>query len=160
MVTITTIRDRDWKAKNSVVHVNSKVIKTIDEFFNDHKIYMLKTKSKVWGKITRLANSIVIDSIHKALHPAPIAVRYSRTAGCSCGCSPGYIVKFDLINLTAEQSIARAKYFTKNIWIDIDEGVETVDRVKTLCNNLVPDLKAEFEKEFNHIKTETVGTAI
>lgn len=81
------------------VFTRSATADKADEFFNKHEIYKLKFKCRTWGKITRTTAAMDIAQIapkiaeHFKTEVGNFELKYSRTAGCSCGCSPGFIGK-------------------------------------------------------------------
>jgi hypothetical protein len=70
------------------------VMTIADDWFNEKKIYNLDFKCKTWNKVLRKCNRAVNAAIKEILSDVK-SIHYSRNAGCSCGCSPGHIVKFD-----------------------------------------------------------------
>lgn len=62
----------------------------IDAWFNKNEVYKLDFKCKTWSKAKRLSNKYIYKQI-KELVPCK-SILYSRTAGCGCGCSPGYFI--------------------------------------------------------------------
>jgi hypothetical protein len=74
------------------VFTASSVGNVADEWFNANEVYGLKFKSKTWSNVKRLAAKTDIAALHAMFGPA-CEIKYSRTAGCSCGCSPGYTVR-------------------------------------------------------------------
>lgn len=101
------VRDNKWhgRAKKSLIYTESYAHKDkdkdnflkeynperiIDAWFTKNGIGSLNFKCKTWSKAKRLANKYIYKQI-KELVPCK-SVLYSRTAGCSCGCSPGYFI--------------------------------------------------------------------
>lgn len=99
----------------------------LDKWFMDNKIFMLNFKCKTWNKMIRYVTKIESESIKKALNlNSNATVTYSRKAGCSCGCSPGYIVKNDCFN--------------KKIWINFEYDI-------TEFENMIPKFDQMLKKE-------------
>jgi hypothetical protein len=118
-VTISRIRHatgpRSWRnPSRAVVYVESNVVKLVDELFNKHEVYSLPSKSRAWSTLGNKATrqvSAELKDFFKAKE-----VKFSRKAGCSCGCSPGYIVmdspdlyrKEAWVNITSDDTVVRA----------------------------------------------------
>jgi hypothetical protein len=62
----------------------------VDQWFRDNNISGLTKRSKAWSRAKRLANKYIYKTL-KELVPCK-SILYSRTAGCTCGCSPGFFV--------------------------------------------------------------------
>lgn len=84
-----TVTDRQFKYDR--VYVDSNAAKLADNWFNEKKIWNLDFKCKTWGQIGRAVSRMVNKVLVNELDDVKSA-RYSKTAGCSCGCSPGFIV--------------------------------------------------------------------
>lgn len=113
-----------------IVHVESNVTRVVDEFFHDNKIYMLNFKCKTWSKLGTISTKATIASLREIFGPEP-EIKWSRTAGCSCGCSPGYRVK----NLPSG-----SPYINKNVWATVKVDTEPVKKV-------LPAFQAKLEEE-------------
>lgn len=83
---------RRAKAGRSLVYVNSPFDDIVDEFGSRNKIWNLDFKSKTWSAVCREATKYNIKAL-KTIFPEAVSIKFSQKAGCSCGCSPGYIVK-------------------------------------------------------------------
>ena len=82
--------------RNSRVFVNTpesstSVEQLADDWFSKCKIWMLDYKCKTWASVVRKSNSVLYSTLREKFDATK--VRYSRNAGCSCGCSPGFIVE-------------------------------------------------------------------
>ena len=101
------VRDNKWngRTKKSIVYTNNYSTKDeeleaqykkyspeyiIDAWFNKHDISSIKFASRAWSRAKRVSNKYVYRAIRELI-PCKSVV-YSRYAGCSCGCSSGYIV--------------------------------------------------------------------
>ena len=115
-VTVKSSRTRERNAAfyrrpcRSVAYVDSNATDCIDKFFEEKKIYSLDFKCKTWTKMGTAAHKINVAAL-KTIFGESAEIRYSRKAGCSCGCSPGYIVN----KIPATQQELRGK----DVWIDI-----------------------------------------
>lgn len=100
------------------------------EWFDENKIGSLKFKCRSWNAVARAGTKIserqMIPVIAKefGLKPEEFTLRFSRTAGCSCGCSPGYVGK--LTNY--HPKLSRANVWMKDIPLS-DEDRKAYDAV-------------------------------
>ena len=136
MIKVTTHKTRSFREKRingARAYVNSSVGKVVDNFFNDNEIYALKFKCSTWNALKRKAVESDIADL-KTIFGEDSEIRWSKTAGCSCGCSPGYVVdgKID------------GKYRNSDVWIDIDSC--TAHLVK-LLPDFMKKLTAEIAKK-------------
>ena len=72
---------------------NMDIRSIIDKWFMANEIWELKVKSKAWGALTRFTNKIVYAGLVEHFDVPLKNVWFSQKAGCSCGCSPGFIVR-------------------------------------------------------------------
>ena len=79
---------------SSIVYVESPLDSVVDQWFDKHGVYSLPFKCKTWNKVKSLATKVNIKVL-KELFPEALNIRFSRTAGCRCGCSQGYIIKHE-----------------------------------------------------------------
>lgn len=69
------------------------------EWFTQHSIGSLQFKCKAWNKVARahvaVSETELVPVIAEKFNisPTQFEIKFSRTAGCSCGCSPGYVGK-------------------------------------------------------------------
>lgn len=110
-VTITTTREvnRTGRSKmgRSLIYVKSPLDDLADKFACNYGVYGLPFKSKTWDKVCRQVTKIHVVELKK-LFPEALEIKFSRTAGCRCGCSPGYIMKHE------------PNQWGKNFWVDIE----------------------------------------
>ena len=105
-ITCTKVKQlhRDDKPRASydrfTVSVDGPMNDLIDkEFFSKHEIYNLDFKCSAWSRVTGAATKAIVAALkpvlaaHVGLKPENLDLHFSRYAGCSCGCSPGYIGK-------------------------------------------------------------------
>ena len=70
-----------------------------EPWFDKHNIHSLTFKCKAWNAVARAATKISAEEMVPViaarfnLKPEDFSLKFSRTAGCSCGCSPGYVGK-------------------------------------------------------------------
>ena len=96
----------------------------LDQWFDDWKIHELSKKSEAWSKAKRIGNKYVYKAI-KSLVPCKSVV-YSRNAGCSCGCSPGYIVN------TPEDTELIGTTIDMEVYLTSDERDELISKLEAL----------------------------
>jgi len=139
-VTMSIIIDsiqQDYKrSKNSTrdharVYLNyGEVHEMLDEWFYDNNIAALAVKSKAWNKIKRAINKLATSRISSTLNVNCSDIRFSQKCGCSCGCSPGYIVKN-----------VKDVYRCTNIWCTLKlDDVEIKDLQSLLQSKEITDL--------------------
>lgn len=95
--------------------VSSNTSKAIDPFFEKHKIYGLNFKCATWSSLRNRAAKLDIAELQTVFGPKA-QIRWSRTAGCSCGCSPGYVITGDI----------PSEYRNMNVFADIKTDVSTL----------------------------------
>ena len=102
----------------SIVYVNSVLDKAADEFGTKYDVWNLPFKSKTWSSVCRVINKATAELLRQ-LFPDAVSIKFSAKAGCSCGCSPGYIVK-------------KNDYVVgSNHWVDIEASQEEYDEFLT-----------------------------
>lgn len=74
------------------VFPSSSVANALDEFYNDNAVYGIRFKSKVFAKMKRIVSALEIAAMREVFGK-DVKISYSDTAGCSCGCSPGFRVR-------------------------------------------------------------------
>ena len=97
----------------------------LDQWFSDWKIYELSKKSEAWSKATRIGNTYIYRAIKK-LVPCK-SVIYNRNAGCSCGCSPGYIIN------TPEDTELVGTTVDMEVYLTPDERDELMSKLDALA---------------------------
>lgn len=106
-----TNRSRYGAKVKSVVYAKSNLVDIADDFLNEHKIWALPFKCKTWSRVGGLAARATAKIISEKVG---YKASFSRTAGCSCGCSPGYVF----------HAPVTSEYYNKRLNIEIvaDEG--------------------------------------
>jgi len=100
------------KRVRSVVYVNSVLNVIANDFAVKNGIYISLFKSKTWLKVCRLVNKMHVASLRE-IFPDAGSITFSHTAGCQCGCSPGYVIKEE-----------RPNCFGRYFWVDIEVSAE------------------------------------
>jgi len=139
---IDQIRDNDHRrsADRFIVYRESSAAQVADKFFDDHEIFSLKFKCKAWNKVCRTAEAADISAIVPALcerfklTPADMEIRFSRTAGCKCGCSPGFVGKLSKFvpGLSG-----------KNVWMRLAPSDDAMTLLRAECIRQAAKLPAE-----------------
>jgi hypothetical protein len=111
------------KMGRSIIYVESPLYKVADKFASDHNVFGLPFKSKTWGKVCQQVTKTHIVELKK-LFPGALEIKFSQTAGCRCGCSPGYIMKHE------------ANQYGKNFWVDIEASEVEITLVRNSINCL------------------------
>jgi hypothetical protein len=87
-------QDRRYTNRDLVVYIDdTELHKIADAWFNRNNLYQLNVKSKAWNTIIKYLNSVLEPRIAQHFKVPKASCKYKRTAGCRCGCSPGFIVK-------------------------------------------------------------------
>jgi len=127
----------DWKRPNRI-YVTSNLTEATDKFFEDQKIRSMIEKSEVWSKISR-RHSRLINSVIKKSFGCERSM-YSRYAGCSCPCSPGFVVKGGEF---MDSEGKRQGFHSHSVCIEVTASGEELKEFTDWMDSLVPDLLAE-----------------
>jgi hypothetical protein len=86
-------RYRASYGNRTIVYVEDPLARVLDkEIFDAHGIMNLNFECKSWNQICKAASKLTACALAD-LFQSNYNITYSRKAGCSCGCSPGFIVK-------------------------------------------------------------------
>jgi hypothetical protein len=105
------------KMGRSIIYVESPLYKVADKFASDHNVFGLPFKSKTWGKVCQQVTKTHIVELKK-LFPEALEIKFSQTAGCRCGCSPGYIMKHEAINTERTSGLISKHQRWKSPWFE------------------------------------------
>jgi hypothetical protein len=124
--------DQRRKQGRSLVYIESPFDKIADEFASQYGIFCLQFKCKAWSQVCRMATKNAVQAL-KEIFPNALEIKFSSKAGCSCGCSPGYVVK------------ENTNDYGKNHWVTIEATDEEIASFKeTIYNSkIVSKLNAE-----------------
>ena len=114
------------------VYSNSNLSDRLDKWFTDN-IFMLDFKCKTWNKLRNIVTKIESKSILEGLDMTSnkdASVKYSRKAGCSCGCSPGYVIKNEY------------RYSNRNLHVNMEYDITEFEKMIPKFDQL---LKKEIE---------------
>ena len=106
--------------------------KLADEWFLDKEIHTLNFKCKTWKKVKRKISDIHRPFLMDELDADKI--RYSRKAGCQCGCSPGYVVE-------------SSNYIKRWLYGDFEYTQADVQEFKIFLSKMETLLEKEKEKQ-------------
>jgi hypothetical protein len=108
----------------TVVYVNDPLATMLDkEIFDAHGVRDLNFECKSWNQICRAASKLTAKAL-AALFESNYKITYSRKAGCTCGCSPGFIVKR---HSDYKQPFLK---FT-DMWVDVEYTEQELNDFKT-----------------------------
>jgi hypothetical protein len=117
------------------------------EYFRKHDIGSLNFKCASWSRVVGFAAAIEARHAAAAIEEAfgvRVALKFSRTAGCSCGCSPGFvgtILDSDPFAFTHGGSpLSRA-----SIWVDVPLSEAEKQSIVEFAAKQAKKLPAEIE---------------
>lgn len=126
-VTINMNRlDYDRRSNKTIVYVeDTKLHKIADAWFTKNNLYSLRVRSKAWKMICRYISSKC--GFHLASHfkLEQSRVKFNHKAGCSCGCSPGFVIK------PAPEGLS-----SHNVWADIKVTESDVQGLECLISSM------------------------
>lgn len=121
--TVTNNRPRNYPERfiygGCNVYVKSKANDVVDDWFHNNSVFNLDFKCKTWTKLKSAANKLNIEAL-RTIFGNECDVTYSHTAGCSCGCSPGFKVR----KLTSEHI---PTYNNRDVWVTLDVDVTKLE---------------------------------
>jgi len=129
------IRDaRRAQPGRSIVYVNSPLDKVAEDFGNQYGVWQLPFKSRTWSSINNEVSKITAEVL-KELFAGAASIKFSQKAGCSCGCSPGYIVKYN----TFREGL--------NHWVNIEASEDELKELRASLFSLrrISNLRKETE---------------
>lgn len=142
MNTITN-KGIEYKDRKAVVYIKKTAIDTIiNKWFSDNEIYSLDFKCKTWTWLTARRNALIASKIHSLLGlDENQMVKFSQYAGCSCPCSPGFLIKRGNKN---ERRIMVDGQAYSSIWVNIDTD-EYVNDFEDYCKQASLKLEKELQ---------------
>lgn len=132
MIKVTQVRLRRYPERpiqGARVYVTSTCGKEVDKFFSDNKIHSLNFKCSTWNSLKRKAVESDVADL-KTIFGEDAEIKWSRTAGCSCGCSPGYVVDGKM----------KPEFRNSDVWVNIETSA-------THITKLFPDFKKKLTAE-------------
>lgn len=129
--TITKSHSRRNKTDRSVVYIESPLDTLADKFATEHGVYGLPYKCDTWRKLCREVTKQTVSTL-KELFVEALSIKFSSKAGCTCGCSPGYIVKHG------------AGQRGNDVWVNLEASDDEISAFSSLINNrFEPELRKE-----------------
>lgn len=113
-----------------------------DKFFDEHQIRALKFKCRAWSAVGRATSRTNLEAMipvlcsRFSLSPADFELKYSRKAGCACGCSPGFVGK--LLTNSLHRELSRT-----NVWMDVSPSEAALTLLRAECIKQGRKLPAE-----------------
>lgn len=96
-LTISPITDYDCTArrrKGARASIQSNLVDCTTEVYNENELFTVEWKSKAWSKLSNFASRATAKALRGKLELTKnVSVTFSVYAGCSCPCSPGYIIR-------------------------------------------------------------------
>lgn len=94
-LTLSPITDYTAKRKKGIrAFIDSTLVDCTTEVYHENELYNVEWKSKAWSKLSNYATRLTAKAIRANLELSEnISVAFSAYAGCSCPCSPGYVIR-------------------------------------------------------------------
>ena len=74
--------------------VESTLVDCSTEVYHENELYHVEWKSKAWSKLSSYATRLTAKALREKLGLSNnVSVTFSAYAGCSCPCSPGYVIR-------------------------------------------------------------------
>lgn len=151
--TISQVRgpDKDDYRKAATrftVYTDGKARNIADrEYFTKHEIYKLNFKCASWARVGGFAAAIEASKAAEAIKAAfgvNVELKFSQKAGCSCGCSPGFVGKILSDNPFSARhggtSLSRA-----SVWMNVPITKEEEASIVACAVKWAAKLPAEIE---------------
>jgi len=82
------------RKKGARAFIDSNLVDCSTEVFYENELYNVKWKSKSWTKLSSYATRLTAKALREKLELSEnVSVTFSVYAGCSCPCSPGYVIR-------------------------------------------------------------------
>jgi len=82
------------RKKGARAFIDSNLVDCSTEVFHENELYNVKWKSKSWTKLSSYATRLTAKALREKLELSEnVSVTFSVYAGCSCPCSPGYVIR-------------------------------------------------------------------
>jgi len=74
--------------------IDSTLVDCTCEVYHENSLYGVKWKSKAWSKLSSWATRLTAKALREKLGLSNnVSISFSVYAGCSCPCSPGYVIR-------------------------------------------------------------------
>ena len=147
-----TTKNAEYRARKAVVYVEKTAIdELLGKWFMEHNIYSFKWKCNTWTWLSKKRNTVISERINKLLKvDQNCKVVWSAYAGCSCSCSPGFLIKRGGRN---ERRILIDNQAYSSIWVDIN----TDDVINSFKNYITVAEKKLAKEKLKHPVEELVA---
>lgn len=82
------------RIKGARAFIQSNLVDCTTEVYNENEIFWVEWKSKAWSKLSNYASRSTAKALRENLELTKnVSVTFSHFAGCSCPCSPGYVIR-------------------------------------------------------------------
>jgi len=82
------------RKKGARAFIDSNLVDCSTEVFHENELYNVEWKSKSWTKLSSYATRLTAKALREKLELSEnVSVTFSVYAGCSCPCSPGYVIR-------------------------------------------------------------------
>lgn len=89
--------NNDYSARRKIgarAFIDSTLVERSTEVYYENSLYGVKWKSKAWSKLSSWATRLTAKALREKLGLSNnVSVTFSVYAGCSCPCSPGYVIR-------------------------------------------------------------------
>lgn len=136
---------KDWRraADRFIAYTDGTARSHADDvYLTKHKIFALDFRCKSWNRVAALAAAIEAAKVKQAVESkfgVVVEVKFSRTAGCSCGCSPGFVGK--IVSFT--DADGRSQLSRADVWVEENLTADDLAPVTALAAKLEKGLPAE-----------------
>jgi hypothetical protein len=91
---ITPNTDYTRRKRGARAFIDSTLVDCSTEVYNENELYGIRWKSKAWSKLSSYATRLTAKALREKLELSNnVSVTFSVYAGCSCPCSPGYVIR-------------------------------------------------------------------
>lgn len=130
--------DRRFSNVDLRVYVNDTPLhKIADKWFSDNGLYSLPVKSKAWNRIIKYLNDRIAPELAKHFNVPIERCKWNRKCGCSCGCSPGFVIK-----------MPPPEFQRRDVWVKVSVNESVIRGLKELI------VSEKFVKIFNKDKEQ------
>jgi len=167
--TITQVnppRERsDWNKSRDrfTVYTDGKARHIADlEYFTKYDISSLNFKCASWGRVGGFASRIEASGAAAAIEArfgVRVDLKFSRTAGCSCGCSPGFIGKIldrGANNATDSLGVGLSR---ASLWVNVPVTADDAASIVAYAAKQASKLPAEIEAGNSKVAVEKAARA-
>jgi hypothetical protein len=86
--------DYTRRKRGARAFINSTLVDCSTEVYHESELYNVEWKSKAWSKLSSWATRLTAKALREKLELSNnVSISFSVYAGCSCPCSPGYVIR-------------------------------------------------------------------